>query len=238
MFRKRTDQVYSTLQQVQRRITEQAGGTAQVGDEFRSPVQPQQSLVTLQPLSQALPMQSPAAPAPVQPLPPAVAPGKRYVLQLSGDLAMLLMVVWLVSMALMFYLGKNWHPGAGAGLAPGDAGHRESAAAEAPPVRRQGDYIYVLISEPTVTPKNEAEYRSLAQHWNEVVERNPGRGWKPYFDVRKPGNGGIELVFGSVDGQFGINKDEFVAFADLLSKPVSSHGGGFLRARWVRIDDK
>src|SRR5258708_2519046 len=70
MFRKRTDQVYSTLQQVQRRITEQAGAAAQVGDEFRAPAQ--QSLVTLQPLSQALPMQPSVSPQPAHGLPPAM----------------------------------------------------------------------------------------------------------------------------------------------------------------------
>jgi len=40
-----------------------------------------------------------------------------------------------------------------------------------------------------------------------------------------------------LDGQFGISKDEFIPSADLLSKPVASHGGGFLRAKY-RVDDK
>ena len=35
MFRRRTDQVYSTLQQVQRRITEQTGGGQHQLDELR-----------------------------------------------------------------------------------------------------------------------------------------------------------------------------------------------------------
>src|SRR5271170_5135522 len=84
MFRRRTDQVYSTLQQVQRRITEQSGVSSPPGEEAKADaltgVAPQ---VSLQPLAQALP-QNRGAPPPLQP-PPYLGNGnKRYVLQLSG----------------------------------------------------------------------------------------------------------------------------------------------------------
>ena len=125
MFRRRTDQVYSTLQQVQRRITEQNGGQSDLGEVSPS-TQPMPS-VTVQPLSQALPsgaMQPTSAAQPPQPFAgiPAsrMAPaGNRYVLQVSGELAMTLVVIFLVTMALMFFLGQHFPSSGGAGLEQG-----------------------------------------------------------------------------------------------------------------------
>jgi len=51
----------------------------------------------------------------------------------------------------MFYLGKNWHPGAGAASRPGDPATATLGAAAAP-VRRQGDYVYVR-AEPAVNAR-------------------------------------------------------------------------------------
>jgi hypothetical protein len=245
MFRRRTDQVYSTLQQVQRRITEQSGQAPEQADI--EPSVTTQPVVNLQPLSQALPSggvvptQSALNPA------PAAAPfagvqtnrlgpaGNRYVLQVSGDLAMLLVVIWLISMALMFVLGQHWRSSGGAGLAPGPAGNRDTATAAVAPGKRQGDWIYVLLSQTTATVEATQFFEERARNLNEFVRQNANRGWKPYFSVRKPVNGGIELAFGYADGVWGIDQAEFVAFAKILAEPQPK-GGGFASARWVKVD--
>ena len=241
MFRRRTDQVYSTLQQVQRRITEQNGGQSDLG-EVSSPTQPMPS-VTVQPLSQALPsgaMQPPSAAQPQQPfagipvnrMTPA---GNRYVLQISGDLAMLLVVLWLVSVALVFFVGQHLGSKGGAGFAAGTTGNREvSSAASA--AKRQGDWIYILESSSTTTVEVENTYEQRARELNDFVTNNPKRGGGLYFGVRKPENGGVELLFGKVDrAVFGIDKSEFEAFAKMLSQPHAKGGAGYASARWVKV---
>ena len=240
MFRRRTDQVYSTLQQVQRRITEQNGGQSDLGEVSPS-TQPMPS-VTVQPLSQALPsggMQPTSAAQSPQPFAgiPAnrLAPaGNRYVLQVSGDLAMLLVVMWLITMALMFFLGQHFRSGGGAGLAPGAAGNREISAASL--AKRQGDFIYILESRTTAPVEVVNALEQRARELNDFVSKNPQAGWKAYFGVRKPENGGVELVFGEVDRSvYGIDKSEFEAFAKMLSQPTSKNGGGYASARWVKV---
>ena len=261
MFRRRTDQVYSTLQQVQRRITEQNGGQSDLG-EVLSPTQPIPS-ITLQPLSQALPQTLPHTLAQtlaqtlpqvmpsgaLQPFPVAQPPqpfagfpvnrmtptGHRYVLQISGDLAMLLVVVWLVSMAVMFFIGHQIPSSGGAGFAAGTPGNRETSSAGSV-AKRQGDWIYILESRSTTTVEVVNAYEQRARELNDFVAKNPTSGWKAYFGVRKPDNGGLELVFGQVDrAVFGIDKSEFEAFAKMLSQPTSKNGAGYASARWVKV---
>jgi hypothetical protein len=241
MFRRRTDQVYSTLQQVQRRITEQNSP----GEQAEAPAGQPQAAVNLQPLSQALPsggapavasppaLQPPFAGVPAARMPPG---GNRYVLQISGDLAMLLVVMWLISMALMFVLGQHWRSSGGAGLAAGAAGNRETPAAPAVVGKRQGDWVYLLQSQPNATVEATQFFEERARSLNEFVRQNSGRGWKPYFGVRKPANGGVELAYGLVDGVWGIDQADYVAFAKLLADPTTKGGGGFASARWVKVD--
>lgn len=241
MFRRRTDQVYSTLQQVQRRITEQSGNPPE--QPAPSPVQASvpQPVVNLQPLSQALPSGgTPPAPAaqPFAGVPAAArlcATGKRYVLQLSGELATLLVVMWLISMALMFVLGQHWRGSGGAGIAAGPAGNRDVPGSPAV-AKRLGDYVYVLRSQANATVEVTRAFEEDAKRLNEYVRTNPNRGWKPYFGVRTPPNGGVELAFGLVDGVWGIDKEAFTSFAKLLADPQSKGGGGFTNTRWMKVD--
>ena len=186
---------------------------------------------------------APPAPAPVANQPFAGIPaarlapaGKRYVLQVSGDLAMLLVVMWLISMALMFVLGQHWRSSGGAGLAAGAAGHRDTPAVNAPAAKRQGDFVYVLKSQSSTNAETARLFEADAQRLNDFVRKNPANGWKPFFGVRQPSNGGIELAFGVVDGVWGIAKEDFVAFAKLLSEPTSKNGAGYASARWVKVD--
>ncbi len=161
--------------------------------------------------------------------------GKRYVLQLSGDMAMLLVVVWVASMAVMFVLGQYWRSAGGAGLASGPAGNREISAA--PTAKRQGDTILLLQSAPNATVESVSFFEERARNLNEFVRKSADKGWKPYFGVRKPINGGVELAFGYVDGVWGINQSEFIEFAKLLSQPTNKGGAGYGQARWVKVEE-
>lgn len=243
MFRRRTDQVYSTLQQVQRRITEQTGGGQPQLDELRPvvavpmaspiPAAPSVPGVNLQPLAQALPQQQVApSPTPAPSFTPLIGQGgKRYVLQLSGDMAMLLMVVWLVSMALMFYFGQLWKSPSAVGVGAPVAETTGLGSA-----KRQGDHLLLLQSTPNATVDEEKKYQDKATQLNDFMAKNANRGWKPYFGVLKPKkSGGLHLVFGVVEGTPGIAKEDFLAFAELLAKPQGQGGGGFGSASWVDL---
>ena len=239
MFRRRTDQVYSTLQQVQRRITEQNGGQSDLGEV--SPANQPMPSVTVQPLSQALPSGAmPTSPAQV-PQPFAGIPanrmasaGNRYVLQVSGELATTLVVMWLITMALMFFLGQHLRSNSGAGFAAGTTGNRDVQAPSS--LKRQGDWVYILDSNSTMTAQSMHAIEQRARELNDFVLKNPTSGWKAYFGVRKPDNGGVELVFGEVDrAVFGIDKSVFEAFAKMLSQPTAKNGGGYASARWVKV---
>jgi hypothetical protein len=262
MFRRRTDQVYSTLQQVQRRITEQTGMADQHDPLIQQPVVGRQPLEQVLPSGQAemappvgqgggqngIPSpgvinssftQSPSTPSTPGYLNPGAARlgpgGKRYVLQLSGDMAMLLLVVWIASMAVMFVLGQYWRTTGGAGLAAGPAGNRDVATT--PVGKRHGDHILLLQSAPTATVESVNFFEERARSLNDFVRQNNKAGWKPYFGVRKPNNGGVELAFGVVDGAWGINQSDYIDFAKLLSQPTAKGGAGYGQARWVKIEE-
>ena len=272
MFRRRTDQVYSTLQQVQRRITEQTGMADQHDPLIQPPVAGRQPLEQVLPSGQAemgppvghgggpygggqpgggqlatQPVgtinssftQSASAPSTPGYLNPGAARlgpgGKRYVLQLSGDMAMLLLVVWIASMAVMFVLGQYWRSSGGAGLAAGPAGNRDVVTT--PVGKRNGDHILLLQSAPTATVESVSFFEERARSLNDFVRQNNKSGWKPYFGVRKPVNGGVELAFGVVDGAWGINQSVYIEFAKLLSQPTAKGGAGYGQARWVKIEE-
>lgn len=246
MFRRRTDQIYSTLQQVQRRITEQTGvsSPAMPGVETKGSIYsptPTQPLVTLQPLSQALPLEPEPAPDGQQPITPfaepPVATGRRYVLQLPSELALTLVVVWLLSVALAFFLGHRMRSGqVTAPAAPAPRREEAPLVKEAPAIRRLGDYVLVLINTPNDTVESENALQNQANTLNEYVAKNAHLGWRPYFGVRRPRSGGLELVFGYANGQYGVSKDEFKDFAELIAKPRPD-GAGYRSAHWIKVTD-
>ncbi len=242
MFRRRTDQVYATLQQVQRRITEQSGS----GQPTLEPKQPQAGMFS--PLHDALPrvqqkplvgMQAEAPPPPPQVF---VQPQRRFVLPLSGQLAVTLIVLWIASCALCFVLGQHERdrrgPSSDAGFAAGDSGNRDvppQVEATAPTKPLGGDLL-ILTQVPTTTPEMEQFYRTRAAQLNKIMIDNAQRGWKPWFGVRRPTSGGLQLVYGEVaDGQFGIVRKDFDDFARMMAQPPPK-GGGYASATWVKTN--
>ena len=229
MFRRRTDQVYATLQQVQRRITEQAGGQTPADGSAIVPSAPVAQ--TISPLHETLGRQ--ARPQLVQiqpeiPPPPMQLPslqGNDGFLSISKQMAVTLVVLWISCCVFFFWIGQHSadrHEAASAGYAAGEAGNREgsaNAAADAGAGHPLGDYVLVLDSVPSWTQEAEDRYRSEVAELNAIMVKNTARGWKPWFGIRKPDSGELELVFGEVAPEvYGVNKADFTDFALLLKK--------------------
>ena len=248
MFRRRTDQVYSTLQQVQRRITEQTGAADEARAEAAAAASAQ-PLVNLQPLASALPATRAGAPeGGLQPPPPPLQPGlprlptgeRRYVLQLSGEIALTLAVVWILSIVVAFVLGQRLRSGSGSGFAAGDAGNRtaaESAVAVSAPAASgdRGDFVLELQSSPQDDADTASRFEAQAKALNDFVRGGSNPAYKPYFGVRHSVSGSQQLVFGAVEGGFGVNRERFAAFAEIIAKPRSAGGAGYTNARWVQV---
>lgn len=254
MFRRKTDQVYSTLQQVQRRITEQPPSP----DDARPHPAAAPASPPVYPFAAALPR---ATPEP-RPLPPPVeapelVPAERLLpttervrrtsMQLSAELATFLVVLWLITVVIAFFIGQaqGRRPDPSVGLAPGAAGGRVVAEAGAATPGRTGDpmpaalanvpakpgrYVLVLQSVSRTTPEAEQTYAAMAKSLNDTAIKFADRGYRPWFAIRRPANGGLQLVFGCVNGQFGINKDDFADFATEMER-------GYKGAHWVTLGD-
>ena len=253
MFRRRTtDQVYATLQQVQRRITEQGGGNAPTGSAPPAGPRPLAGLAStpLQNTQQLGPATYALAP-PAPNLRPSAFPGgsddeaavsARGTLQLSLQVGLVLLLLWLGSLAAAYFLGIRQGTRTG-----GDSVENRPAAAEAPPTkpqepespapgRRQGDSIFVLTSTPSFTPALKQQWQVEVDRLNGVMKQNEAKGWRPYFALREPENGGLQFVFGQANGRFGIDRAQFEDLARQLAAPKAKGGGGYASAKWLAVD--
>jgi hypothetical protein len=239
MFRRKTDQVYATLQQVQRRITEQSGA------------EPAAKPVTQQ--SPAMyPFNQDASPAPTKsdttPLP---APVKRQSLQLSPELASTLAVLWLITVVMAFVLGRaQGHKNQedpGAGYAAGAAGNREPtpgvpavkdvAPASSDPrytMPGRGGDVLVLASVARADNKTEQSFVERAKSLNEEAGKAFDRGYRSWFGVRHPSSGGLQLVFGYLNGQFGVDRSQF----ESLASEMRAVDAKFKEPHWMSISEK
>ena len=247
MFRRKTDQVYATLQQVQRRLTDATQGGEGEGEIFGARPKLPPSLPS-DPL-RAVTAQAQAAigltsPPPVA-SPPSPSTGsfhRRNALQFSGELATVLFLLWVVTLTVAFFIGKHVGGRAavvdpGAGYAAGEAGSRATTrkALEAEgttSTTKLGAHVLVLQSVARSNAESESKLGTNARQLNEFAEKNPQQGFKPWFAVRKPGNGGLQLVYGLVNGSFGIDKDGNASLADTFDR------AGYKDAHWVRVDEK
>jgi len=249
MFRRKTDQVYATLQQVQRRLTQQtADDEADAARSRAIAPSSDQRPPAVPPPAFSMPSaaSSPTLPAGAQVPPPGVAPSlRRHVLQLSGELATILFLLWLVTLVASFFVGQHFgkrdaSPGdPGAGYATGEAGARAPRGETPPPTAnpatksptgaQSGNHILVLASVARATADDEQRFSNDAKRLNQFAEQNGRSGYKPWFGVYKPSNGGLMLVFGLVNGQFGIDKEPFATFADALDR------AGYKGARWQKV---
>lgn len=279
--RRRTDQVYTTLQQVQRRISEQGGGpqplaghakpaSSSVHAEQRSgttihvdadtaiddnPAYGTETHVSVMEAPHASVLTSTETRAslgsyvstPVSTVPqsfnqknhhvenqPASQEDhgaiRRGVIHIGREMASLLIILWLCSMCVCYLLGRSY--GApGAGMAPGAAGNRQPAEEKSVDVAPASLYLLVLQSE-LATPESVKNYRTGAADLNKWAQGNPRSGLKPWFSVREPENGNVELIYGVNNGRMGIAEKDAKIQA-ILTKPRSEGGGGYGQAIWV-----
>ena len=253
MFRRRTtDQVYATLQQVQRRITEQGGGNAPTGSAPPAGARPLAGIAptplqTNQNLGPGAYSPPPVAPT----VRPSAFPGGpddegsghvRGTLQLSMQVGLILLLLWVGTLIAAYYLGIRQ----GTRDSSDSVGNRPTTA-EAPPTKpqdpetpapgkRQGDSIFVLTSTPSFTPSLKQQWQTEVDRLNGVMRQNEAKGWKPYFALREPENGGLQFVFGQANGRFGIDRAQFEDLARQLAAPKTKGGGGYASAKWLAVD--
>lgn len=274
MFRRRTtDQVYATLQQVQRRITEQGGGQpsgsggpngpagAPAGARPLSSLAPK-PLQTNQGLGVALasgPSNRPAAFPGTQAAENDAAAlssslgfgggGPTYprsTLHVPMHLATVLALLWLTSLVGVYMLGMRQSQRSDP--APANTERTTERAteksadtkpldAEGPiPGKRLGDSLYVLKAVPSFNDQMKKLWQAEADRLNGVMQQNASKGWKPYFGVREPENGGLQFVFGYANSVFGVDRVQFEDFSRLLAAPTTKGGGGYTSAKWVALD--
>lgn len=213
--RRRTDQVYATLQQVQRRITEQSGQPAAAATPAGMSAPPRApGTPTPGPLPAIRPgpqIPGPDAPPPAPPLlPPGVGAHQRYSVVLSGTLASLLLVCWLASIAAAILITRQvTKPTRELAAEP-----RPPAAVSAATPAARPRWKLIIMSEMRVTPEVRGKLAKERDYLNNVARGNAARGWQPWFEVEEGINGGAQLVFASQ----GVDKAEWYDFTNLLAK--------------------
>lgn len=224
--RRRTDQVYATLQQVQRRITEQGGGQASTVSTPAGMSAPASSRTPASgtptpgpmPAVRAGPQIRPQEALPAAPplLPPGVGAHQRYSVVLSGTLASLLLVCWIASIAAAILITKQVvKPGSSTTSEPAP---RAAVAADAPATRPK--WKLIVLSEMRASPEARARLAKEREFLNEVAKKNS---W-PLFEIEEGVNGGVQLVFGPE----GVDKAQWL---DFTGKLLKRHAG----ASWVEL---
>ena len=223
--RRRTDQVYATLQQVQRRITEQGGGqTASVSTPAGMTAPTGRTPVAGTPTPGAMPVIRPGpqiqpqAAYPQAPplLPPGVGTHQRYSVVLSGTLASLLAVCWLATLAAAILITKHVvRPGS----APTGEAAPRTAVSNAPVA--QPKWKMIVLAEMRANAESRSRLAKERDTLNEVAKRNS---WPALFEIEEGVNGGVQLVFGPQ----GVDKNQWI---DFTSKLLKRHVG----ASWVEL---
>lgn len=169
-------------------------------------------------------------------------PPGRLVLQVPFSLASTLVLVWVLSVALAYVLGSRI--GAAGHVPQEKPGTPVSAPQEgtekevlAPaPGQRLGDSIYVMKRISSWTAKDRVDLLKEADRLNDLMRRKEyaDKGWKPFFGVREPQNGTLELVFGRANNTWGVDRRQFEDFIRVLAAPASKGGGGWSGA-WQSV---
>lgn len=257
MFRRKTDQVYATLQQVQRRISQanQGGGDGLEQDVTFAPARRQtagQAPGTLgqlgsgaAPITEPTPIaavpaeESPRIDAPMPPPSPMMskiasaaalpaawqAAPRRPSLVLPWEAASIIFLLWLGSLVGVFFIGRQ-------------VGHRAEAVASGPVLSREAfitngsvaqkpRQILLLDSVPRASAAVESRFRGDVERLNQFARQNARHGYQPWFSVRKPTSGGLQLIFGETDGVLGVDPADFTALAAGLKT------AGYKDPRWV-----
>lgn len=286
MFRRKTDQVYATLQQVQRRISQQTNSGADglerditftpngmssaspprrvsevakaVDEPLADDLVPESAKIDDSPLIGA-PIERPYVPSsqpgtgriqsghPSQPgtgrqiasaakLPAAwQSTNRRPALHLPWELASLIFLMWLGSLVGVFFIGHHFGgralqvasgPNGGGEQLRVERGSSESSAATTGVVTKR---LLILASVAKANGETETRFREDAKRLNAYAEQNAQSGYRSWFGVRKPSNGGLQLVFGMVNGVVGVDAAHFSSLVDVLIR------AGYKDARWIDV---
>jgi len=226
--RRRTDQVYATLQQVQRRISEQGGLPTSVstpaGMSAPAGRTPASGNLTPgpQPAIRAGPQIPPrdGLPPPPPMLPSGVGAHQRYSVVMSGTLASLLLVCWIASLGAAVLITKQVvksNPVVSSDQAP-----RAPLAAAAPAT--QPKWKLIVLAEMRATPEARSKLAKERDGLNEAMRRNSAKGWQPWFEVEEGVNGSVQLIFAPQ----GVDKVQWAEFTTLLLRRYAG-------ASWVEI---
>ena len=227
--RRTTDQVYATLQHVQRRISEQGHGPAPVSAPTPAPAIRLPPRDPGDPPTGAVPR-----PQPPQDLPPNL--DQRATVTMSVQVAATIGLVWCCTLALTFWLGRSSAPDA---TPAGDSEVELPAPTPTPVIAAQTGprHILVLKSVNGATPTQRAEWQATADRLNNISTRHASKGYKPLFAIRETNAGQLQLLFGrNPDGRLGVTKGEYEEFAALLMAPANKGGGAYSSAAWVPVE--
>lgn len=223
--RRRTDQVYATLQQVQRKITEQSGGpTSAATPAGMTPATVRVPTPGPLPIIRPGPHLSP--PDGVRPPPLLLAPGvaahQRYAVVLSGTLATLLIVCWLASLAVAILV--TWQVTRPPPAMVGDPTARTAAIAVAPAAEPR--WKLIVRTEPRATAEARQALVRHRDYLNDVMRRQSARGWQPWFELEDGLNGSVALVF----ARQGVDKVQWQEFFASLTRQSA-----YASATWVEV---
>lgn len=212
MFRRRTDHVFSTLQQVQRRISEQ-GGTVPVAARPPAPAGRRES--------EAFTPASPSSSAPQPPGPSLAFPGVQPeppspgTITLPLPLVVVLALLVLALCALSFVAGRATAPETqvSPGFAGGDAGNRLL------PVQPQASqYILVVKAIQRANAQDAEALRADEKRLNGAMGAYAGRGWQPYFKVDRRDSGTLVLTYGWNGTRWGVDRTKLEDLYQALIK--------------------
>ena len=245
VFRRRTtDQVYATLQQVQRRISEAGNSPGALSSQGAKPMPAAPAIRPAAPTPGTGSWPAPGTgsfpapgtgshPAPVPLAPPA---SDRAVIHLPISLAITLGILMVFLCAVFFVVGQ-WF--GSRGRTPGPVAPVEVDEAPKPVVAERpkaAGFLLLLKSKPSATAADKADFEKEAKRLNDIMVKNAARGWKPLFTVREPPSGHLQLVFGK-DGDHGVDRDAWADFQRIMSAPTTKNGAGYTSATWIPANE-
>lgn len=75
------------------------------------------------------------------------------------------------------------------------------------------------------------DFRTTADKLNQVVNQRPDLDIPPYFGVRRPRSGGLQLIFGVHNGTYGVDRSDF----ERVRKTMRADPPGYTDAYWLPL---
>lgn len=160
-------------------------------------------------------------PSPNPALDLAASEGRGRRMELSPELASVLAIMWIATVAVAFFVGRGQFAGDGAERIASTVGTEVRAGDPSTPANAQpeliqptgiisnGTMVLVLESVDRETAAALRHFEERAQQLNESALKARPKGLDPLFGVRRPRSAnGLQLVYGKIDGGFGIAADD------------------------------